>query len=275
MNETPLNESLSDPAKNRSTELRVELVQHLENFAVENNLDLRELIKDISKKQSISLRGLEKIISAQVSTPSVETQIKVYSYIYKTDSVVDLLTKVPRCVANNIQSSYTGSKTQNNQEIMKLTKDTLFNSIYLLSSGDVGISLSFIKEEFGRRGLVMVEKMINLELITLDQDEFLIRRNTILMGPQVRKNMISYVVDSLYRPEKNQIVGQNYSGLILGDIPEEEYPLYYKELKTFISSLRDRISQSKAKKNNFKKIAIAMVMDEYNCSNSSSENELC
>jgi len=275
MNETPLNESLSDPAKNRSTELRVELVQHLENFAVENNLDLRELIKDISKKQSISLRGLEKIISAQVSTPSVETQIKVYSYIYKTDSVVDLLTKVPKCVANNIQSSYTGSKTQNNQEIMKLTKDTLFNSIYLLSSGDVGISLSFIKEEFGRRGLVMVEKMINLELITLDQDEFLIRRNTILMGPQVRKNMISYVVDSLYRPEKNQIVGQNYSGLILGDIPEEEYPLYYKELKAFISSMRDRISQSKAKKNNFKKIAIAMVMDEYNCSNSSSENELC
>lgn len=275
MIETPINESLSDQVKNRSTELRVELIQHLENFAVENNIELRELIKDISKKQNISLRGLEKIISAQVATPSVETQIKVYSYLYKTDSIIELLTKVPDYVANTIQSSYTGSKTQNNQEVIKLTKDSLFNSIYLLTSGDVGISLSFIKEEFGRKGVLMAEKMINLDLVSLDQDEYLIRKNTILMGPHIRKNMIGYVVDELYQAEKNQNVGENYSGLVLGDIPEEDYPIYYNELKSFISSMRERITSAKATKGNFKKIAIALVMDEYKCSNFSSENKLC
>jgi hypothetical protein len=275
MIETPLNEVSSNQSKKRTTDLRTAMIQHLESYAVENSLELRNLIKDISKKQNISLRGLEKILSAQVTTPSVETQIKVYSYLYNSDSIVELLTKVPESVANNIQSSYTGSKTQNTQEVIKLTKDNLFNSIYLLSSGDVGISLSFIKEEFGRQGLIMVEKMINLELVALNQDEFIIRKNSILMGPQIRKNIIGYIVDTLYKPEKNQNVGQNYSGLVLGDIPEEDYALYYREIKDFISSMRERITNSKATKSNFKKIAIAMVMDEYNCSNSSSENELC
>jgi hypothetical protein len=275
MTETPSNEVFGDQAKSGSTELRTQLIQHLETFAIENNIDLSELIKDISIKQNLSVRGLQKIISAQVSTPSVETQIKVYSYLYKTDSIIELLTKLPECVANNIQSSYTGSKAQNAQEVIKLTRVSLFNSIYLLTSGDVGISLSFVKEEFGRQGVLMAEKMINLDLVSLDQDEFLVRKNTILMGPQIRKNMIGYVVDVLYQPEKNQNVGDNYSGLVLGDIPVEDYPLYYKEVKTFISSMRDRITNSRATKGNFKKIAIAMVMDEYNCSNSSPENKLC
>lgn len=275
MIETPLNESLSDQTKNRSTELRVELVQHLENFAVENNLDLRELIKDISKKQNISLRGLEKIISAQVVTPSAETQIKVYSYIYKTDTLIELLTKVPEIVAKNIQSTFTGTKTSNNSDIITLTKNTTFKSIYHLTAGDIKISLSTIKDEFGRQGLKMVETMIGLDIITLDQNENLVRKNNLLTCKEIRKNFINYMVNDLYQTDKNINVGDNFSGIVLGDTTEEEYDEIYTEIKNFLNHLRDRVQKSKPTKNNFKKIAIGMIMDEYKFSNTSEENKLC
>jgi hypothetical protein len=275
MLDTPSNEVKESLVLTKRQDLRSELIQHMESFASENKLEFRDLLKDISKKQNISLRGLEKIVSAQVSTPAVETQIKIYSYIYKTESLVELLTKVPEIVASNIQSAYTGTKTQNSGEILKLSKDRMFNSIYLLTAGDLGISLSLIREEFGRQGLKMVESMIKLELVTMDQEEIVKRKNAILMSPEIRKNMLAFVANDLYQPEKNQNVGANYSGLILGDVTEEEYEMIYHDLRAFMNSLRERVFNSRPTADNFKKIAIGSIMDEYNCSTTSAENKLC
>lgn len=268
MNPTPIEE-----IKDQNS--RSHLIEHIQNYALENKMELSQLLKDISSKKDISLNGLKKIISAQVSKPSIETQIKIYSYIYATNSVTELITKLPSKIATSIQNVYSGKDLIESNEIKALSRDSVFNSIYILTSGDLGISLETIKHEFGRKGLTTLDKMLELELVFIDENEIVKRKKSALMSRDFRKNLISFIANDMYNTETATDIKSNYSGCLIGDVTEEDYTQVLMEVQNSINNIKNIITNSKPTPCNYKKIALGAIVDELSFENKNEGAGLC
>jgi len=276
MIDTPSNENVKSEIKIQDHLVRDELVSHLKAFASENQIELNEVLKDVSKRKNISLKGLKKIVAAQVSRPSAETQVKVYSYIYKTDSLAELITKLPSDVSNSIQKVYAGKEILSLDDIKTLSKDSVFNSIYILTAGDVGVELFTIKEEFGKKGLAVLDNMLKLKLVSIDENERIKRNKCVFMSKDFRKNLISYIANDLYRADEEIEIGSNFSGCLIGDVTSEDYELIISLMKEFINTkLKSIVVNSKPNTNDIKRIALASIVDEYKLEQEAEGELLC
>lgn len=251
-------------------EIKNQVSKDLEYFAKEKNISIKEIVKEISKAQKISPRTLERIAEKDSGRPTNETLIKVYSFFYSTSFLTDLLIKVPTVIADSLKLNYYNAKsslnkkisTQNTSEINELSTDSLFNVIYLMTSGDFGTDLATVREEFGKRGLQMLDKMIKLRIVKIDENERLTREDSIFLTKEVRKNMLVTLAKDIYKPTKNGVEGANYSGYFMGDVTPEDYELIYKDIRKCFDGIADRIFKSKPTSENHKRIVLGGILEE-------------
>ena len=246
--------------------IKAQVIADIESFALEKQITVRELIKEMSNTSGIVLRNLERIVGKGKSTPSNETLIKIYSYFYNTSSVIDLLIKTPEVIANSIRSYLVISdknkiSTKISNEIINLSGEDVFNSIYLMTSGDFGTDLDHVKDEYGKFGLEMVEKMLFSGILKIDENERLIRKDSILSLAEIRQNMLSTIVKK-YDPKINQIANKDYLGVFMGDVTVEDFNEIMIDTKAFFSGIGDKISKSKPTLENCKKLALGGVLKD-------------
>ncbi len=86
--------------------IKNQVLKDLESSAKEKNISIKELIKEISKDQDISLRTFARLSEINSAQPSNDTLEKIYSYLYSTDSLIDLILKVPENIANSLKAEY-------------------------------------------------------------------------------------------------------------------------------------------------------------------------
>lgn len=251
-------------------DIKNQVVMDVEYFAKEKNISTRELLKDISHTQGTSLRNLERISGKGSGRPTNETLIKIYSFLYNTSSLADLLLKAPEVIADSIKLNFYNTKsnlnkkitTANMAEIVNLSTNSRFNIIYLMTSGDFGTDLTAIREEFGKRGLEMLDTMIKLGIVKVDENERLTRENSIFLTQEIRRNMLVTLAKDIYKPEKNGVLGSNYSGYFIGDVTAEDYDSIYNDIKNCFDGIANKIFKSKPTPDNNKRIAIGGILEE-------------
>lgn len=245
--------------------IKNQVLKDLESSAKEKNISIKELIKEISKDQEISLRTFARLSEINSSQPSNDTLEKIYSYLYSTDSLIDLILKAPENIANSLKAEYIfydkNRTIRANQEILYLTKDDTFNTIYFMTSGSDGTDLKTVRDEFGKRGLQFVDKLVMLGLVTIDANEKLVRKNTIFSTAEVRINQLK-TLTNLYNPLKNTTPGNNYAGLFMGNVTTEEYDEIYLYLRDCLNKIGKKIAESAPTQDNCKKIVIGGVLEE-------------
>lgn len=250
--------------------LKDQVLRDLEQFAQDRKISIRELIKEMANSLDISLRNLERIVGKSDGAPSNDTLVKIYSYLYSTNSLVDLVIKAPEVVANSIKLDFFISEnTQNdkvstkpNIEILNLTKNDIFNSIYLMTSGEFGTDLITIREEFGKLGLQILDKMMKFGIVKINENEKLTREKGIFLTPEMRRNMVATLAKEIYRPAKNDEVGANYSGIFMGEVTGDDYDIIYAEVKSCFDNIGKRIFNSKPTQENYKRIALGGILEE-------------
>lgn len=245
--------------------IKNQVLKDLESCAKEKNISIKELMKEISKDQEISFRTLTRLSETNSAQPSNDTLEKIYSYLYSTDSLIDLILKVPENIAKSLKAEYLfydkNRAIRASQEILNLTLDDTFNSVYFMTSGDFGTDLNSVREEFGKRGLQVVDKLVKLGLVTVDNDERLIRKNTIFSSSEIRINQLKTLAN-LYDPSKNTTPGKNYAGIFMGNVTCEEYDEIYLDLRDCLNRIGTKIADSKPTQDNCKKIALGGVLEE-------------
>lgn len=245
--------------------IKNQVLKDLESSAKEKNISIKEIMKEISNDQEISLRTFSRLSEINSAQPSNDTLVKIYSHLYSTDSLIDLILKVPENIANSLKAEYLffdkNRTIRAKQEILNLSKDDTFNLVYFRTSGDYGTDLKSIRDEFGRRGLQVIDKLVTLGLVTIDNDERLIRKNTIFSTPEIRINQLK-TLTNLYDPTKNTTPGKNYSGIFMGNVTCEEHDEIYLDLRDCLNRIGKKIADSKPTKDNCKQIALGGVLEE-------------
>ncbi len=250
--------------------IKDQVIADIESFALERKISVRELIKDMANTSGLVLRNLERIIGKGDSKPSNETLIKIYSYFYSTDTLVDLIIKAPEVIASSIKMDFfISDNSQNNKmstklsnEVLDLAKSDVFNSIYLMTSGDFGTDLLTIREEFGKLGLQTLDKMIKLGIVKVNENDKLSRENAVFLTAEMRRNMVVTIAKDFYKPTKNDVIGTNYSGAYMGEVTPEDYDIIYAEIKSSFDKLGKMIFDSKPTQDNFKRIALGGILEE-------------
>jgi hypothetical protein len=250
--------------------IKDQVIADIERFALEKQISVREVIKDIANTSGIALRNLERIVGKGNSTPSNETLIKIYSYFYSTNTLVDLIIKAPEVIANSIKMDFLITEnsqnnkmsTHSNIEILNLTKSDIFNSIYLMTSGEFGTDLIAIREEFGKLGLQTLDEMIKRGIVKVNDNDKLSREKCVFLTAEMRRNMVVTVAKQIYKPKKNDVIGANYSGVFMGEVTHEDYDISYAELKSCLDNIGKRICNSKPTQENFKRIALVGILEE-------------
>jgi transcriptional regulator with XRE-family HTH domain len=245
--------------------IKNQVLKDLESSAKEKNISIKELMKEISKDQEICLRTFSRLSEKNSAQPSNDTLEKIYSYLYSTDSLVDLILKVPENIANSLKTEYLfydkNRAIRANQEILNLSKDDTFNSVYFMTSGDYGTDLKSIREEFGKRGLQVVDKLVMLGLVTINNNERLVRKNTIFSTSEIRINQMK-TLTNLYDPSKNTTPGKNYAGIFMGNVTNEEFDEIYLDLRDCLNRIGKKIADSIPTQDNCKQIALGGVLEE-------------
>lgn len=242
--------------------------QDLKNYSSEQNISLNLLLKDIEKNSTITLRSLQRITGKSNSFPSNDTLIAIYSYFYKTKSLIELLKKVPEVIETSIKSEFIFHdkgilSTAYESEIFQQTKDQIFCKIYFMTSGDYGESLETIRDEFGNHGEVILGKLLQMGIIKLTEDDRVIRAVTICLSARIKKNL-SKAIAEIYDPIKNEQPGKNFSSIFMGDVTEEDFDKIYEISRDSSNRIGEIIKKSKPTISNYKKITISTLMEEIN-----------
>jgi hypothetical protein len=197
----------------------------IKSFAEEQGRSVQHILKDISAKREVGLRTLQRIVSNNNSfKPLPSTVLEVYSYLYKTTSVAELLTKLRTEIAEYLaKNNACFSKnlverkiSSNPKKEIELTTDSLFNIVYILASGDCGIDVSIIRNMLGKMGLDKLDEMITEGHVQINENEKIVRKNNLVWTVPIIHNFTKTLHNEILKPKEFGINEENYISFFSG-----------------------------------------------------------
>lgn len=249
------------------------IASDLKKFAEESNITPRELIKDIAKNTNITLRTLERILEENKnSNPHVTTIVDIYSQVYKTSSLAEILSKTPPMISDFIKKNHMQFISGNNNKYLDisnhasvqadLTSSTVFNQIYMMTSGDHGTDLVAIRENFGANGLKHLDEMIKLGFVSIDENDQIKRKTRLTWDHKIRKNFVKTLINDVYNEENCDVENPNYISVAIGDVTPSDYNLIREKIKTNYLEIMEIIGKSKPSYDEAVRFSMAKVMEK-------------
>lgn len=222
------------------------------NFAREHEYTTTQAVKIIADSSSVAKRTLDRFIDIaqnkgdiKVFKPHVGTFKKFYGFYYQTNSFVELLTKTPENITNFIlkYSNQTGLSVgssdmiKNTPIVSSLTNNSLFNMVYLMTTGDHGTDIESVRAMYGIQGLKILDELKLHGLVKVLDDDRIVRDKTIVYDNDIRVNFSKTVINDLYNLNKNEIGNTNYIAFINGEVTSHDY----LEIKRIEKNTKDLI----------------------------------
>lgn len=214
------------------------LANDILKYAEEMNIPLRDALKNIESNTAICIKTLERIVDENIKIkPFVKTVSEIYSFLYRTDSLAEVITKAPPEISEYINKKHLNYATPykfsdfvaNPTAQEELTRDTVFNQIYLSTSGDFGTSINAVKLNYGLNGLKKLDEMIALGYVIVDKNERLIRGKKLSWTPVIIANFSKTLVSEILDSKELDLRPDNYCNFFTWDTTQED-ALIIKEI---------------------------------------------
>lgn len=171
-----------------------EIISHASDLKISP----KELLRTLTKDSPSQYRTFSKFLNGDEKfNPQVETIVNLYSLLYNTTHLSEVLVKSPeeisKFIINNYSNCMTGLGTLSdltfqNGEFEKLTSSEIFNEVYIMTAGIYGTTLEKIRETFGIRGLQALDKMIEYGFVTTNSNDQFVRGKKLPWGNLIKKN---------------------------------------------------------------------------------------
>ena len=247
------------------------IIADIKARASELGLPVNAFIKKIANPKTVCKKTLERVISEKDSTmPRARTILYIYSSIYQTNSMADLLIKLPTVIKTHIEKSsiFDEKKSHavildsNSNEQLQLTKDSNFNQVYLMTGGDHGTTLQKIRESLGKKGIIALNKAIQKGFVKINENERLVRGDVkIEWGPESMLDVSGTIQKDIYNLEKAQIEKANKIMLLVSDVTEPDRIRMYDALDRLHEVICDIMDNSKPTEKEAKRVCLSIIMD--------------
>jgi arsenate reductase-like glutaredoxin family protein len=247
------------------------IANDIKTYSEELGIPVRQLIKDFSKNTNIVLRTLERFFEENRSfTPHVRTVVDIYSQIYSSNSLAEIISKTPptisefikknhaQCITNNLKVSNT---SQDPLLQASLTTSSIFNQIYLMTSGDYGTDLAKVRESFGANGLKQLDEMIRLGFVEIDENDQVKRKAGLTWDRTVRKNFVKTLISDIYNEENTDFENPNHLSVAMGDVSPKDYNLILEKIKRNYQDILDIVLNSKPSYDESIRLSMAQILE--------------
>ncbi|MBC7540160.1 MAG: hypothetical protein H7281_15150 [Bacteriovorax sp.] len=264
---------LSTETPSETMSIKQIIAEDIRKYSEEMNIPLRQLIKDFAKNTNIVLRTMERFFEDNKKfTPHVTTIVDVYSQIYSTNSLAEILSKSPVIVSDFIKKNhmqFIGGSTNKFLDISKhaavqaeLTSSSIFNQIYIMTSGDYGTDLAKIKEQFGANGLKQLDEMIKLGFVEIDENDQVKRKTRLTWDRKIRKNFIKTIIGDIYKEENSDLMNPNYISVAIGDVTPSDYELIREKMRSNYLDIMEIVNASKPSYDEAIRFTLAKVIEK-------------
>lgn len=247
------------------------IIADIQARASELGVPVNTFIKNISNPKTICKKTLDRVISEKDSTmPRPRTILYIYSAIYQTNSMADLLMKLPTAIKSHIEKSSIFDEKKSHSVILdsstnehvQLTKDPYFNQVYLRTAGDHGTTLQHIREDLGKKGLTALNKAIQKGFVKINENERLVRGPVKLeWGPESMLDVSGTIQKEIYNLDKAQIEKANKIMLLISDMTEQDRIRLYDAIDNLHDVACDIMNNSNPTEKEAKKVCLSIIMD--------------
>jgi hypothetical protein len=252
------------------------IANDIRNYSEEMNIPLRQVLKDFAKNTNVVLRTLERLFEENKNfNPHVRTVVDIYTQIYNTTSLAEIISKAPTKISEFIKKNHTqcyigSDKTETRVSDLSLnpavqaglTSSTVFNQIYMMTAGDFGTDLDLIRNNFGTNGLKQLDEMIKLGFVEIDKNDQVRRKKRLTWDRTIRKNFLKTIINDVYNEENSDCENPNYLGVAMGDVTPEDYNLIREKIKNNADEILQIINSSKPNFENAVRISMAKVLEK-------------
>lgn len=177
---------------------------------------------------NISERAIRRVLSNDNYLPQYSNIIEIYSVIYATRKLDELVLQVPEEIA-----VYLASKSQDNDLAKAPDSNMAINNyvlnnplalkIYLLTTGH-GIHLNKIIRKLGDDGLKETFKMAKREIVNVNAKQHVTRgRCSLVFNNESLKDVSTGLINAFYRPEATLKKSENLISVRFTSISENAY----------------------------------------------------
>lgn len=247
------------------------IANDIKKYSEELDIPVRQLIKDFSKNTNIVLRTLERFFEENRSfTPHVRTVVDIYSQIYNSNSLAEIISKTPPTISEFIKKNHSqcissnsnvSSTSQNSLLQASLTTSSIFNQLYLMTAGDYGTDLAKVRESFGSTGLKQLDEMIRLGFVEIDENDQVKRKAVLTWDRTVKKNFVKTLISDIYNEENADFINPNHLGVAIGDVTPEDYNLILVKLKKNYQEILDIVVNSKPTYDESIRLSMAQILE--------------
>lgn len=262
--------STDRPSENLS--IKQIIANDMKDYAEEMNISTRQLIKDIAKNTNVTLRTLENILEeTKTMNPHVRTIVDVYTQLYNATSLAEIISKAPPIISEFIKKNHTQclmgdskvSDISNNSSVQaNLTASSVFNQIYMMTSGDYGTDLAKIRENFGANGLKQLDEMIKLGFVEMDENDQVKRKTRLTWDRTIRRNFVKTLITDIYNEENADLTNPNYLGMAIGDVTAEDYNLIREKMRSNYLEIMEIVAKSKPTYDGAIRFALGKVLEK-------------
>jgi len=264
---------LSTEKPSETLSIKQIIAEDIRKYSEEMNIPLRQLIKDFAKNTNIVLRTVERFFEDNKKfTPHVTTIVDIYSQIYSTNSLAEILSKTPVVVSDYIKKNhmqFIGGSNNRFLDISKhsgvqadLTSSSIFNQIYIMTSGDFGTDIAKVKEQFGANGLKQLDEMIKLGYVAIDENDQIKRKTRLTWDRTIRKNFLKTIISDVYNEENSDLENPNYISVAIGDVTPSDYELIREKMRTSYLEIMEIVNISKPSYDEAIKFTLAKVLEK-------------
>ena len=257
---------------NTSLTIKEIVAGDMRKYAEEMKITERQLIKDFAKNTNVVLRTLERIFESNKKfTPHVRTIVDIYSQIYDANSLAEIISKAPPIVSDFIKKNHTqfavgdskvSDVTSNSAVQASLTSSSIFNQIYIMTSGDYGTDLAAIRENFGINGLKHLDEMIKLGFVEIEENDQIRRKKKLTWDKKIRNNFMKTLITDVYKEENSDMAQSNYLGFAVGDVTPMDYDIIRNIIKVNADQILTIINNSKPSYDEAVRVAVGKVMEK-------------
>ena len=175
--------------------------------------------KEIAEGSGVSDRTLRRILN-QTHTTSYQSIFKLYRYFFGLLNDRDTFKKMPKKMQEFVMKEYGNfSLTNSDSQWLPiideyLITDSVFRGIYIETACGP-LSKERVAYEFGKRGLSILDKMCNLNVIReTESGIYIASTDRATLGPKAVKQISATLVENYFNEDKLDLRGENIAQML-------------------------------------------------------------
>jgi hypothetical protein len=200
-----------------------------------------QLITYLEKKSDVPKSSIHRVLTDKKTIPTPQTFYNLYSSLYETNKYEEVISKVPKDVAEYFTKYLLKSSCSEVHDISVeeyILKDQLALRIYNECAG-TGSTLEKIQLKFGEFGINEMHKLKNMNVLKIENGSIRMGKVRISSTPSNIQRRLLFNLEKYYRPFQATRKDENF----LFSRIENTSPATYKEIVNDIQELWNKVSE--------------------------------